>query len=403
MRVRGPPALEIPAAAHAIMDGRRSGLKAWPILAILVIQVILCLGHWFVYSTWIAFWPGLAPVAATNLRTAMLVLAFSFVFASLLSFRFSNVAVRAFYWIAAVWLGFFNFFFWASFVVWIAWFALRLSHLAANRGAIRMPLAAAIYSVAALAGIYGLFNARVIRIRRGAVQIPNLPASWRGRRAVLLSDLHLGPINGVRFCRRLVALIAHFQPDVVFLPGDLFDGTKGDLDRLLAPFQALTPPFGIYFSSGNHEEFTVVTHYIEAIARAGIRVLANEQVMVDGLEIAGVLYHDSASPLRMKAALDSLRANSPRLDRSQPGILLNHAPTRLPIVEQAGFSLQLSGHTHGGQFIPFTWITRSVFGPFTSGLHRFGALQVYTSAGAGTWGPPMRVGTRPEIVYLTFE
>ncbi len=108
--------------------------------------------------------------------------------------------------------------------------------------------------------------------------------------------------------------------------------------------------------------------------------------MVDGLQIAGVLYHDSASPLRMKAALDNMRANSPRLDRSRPGILLNHAPTRLPIVEQAGFSLQLSGHTHGGQFFPFTWITRSIFGPFTNGLHRFGALQVYTSTGCRNAG-----------------
>jgi len=304
---------------------------------------------------------------------------------------------------AAVWLGFLNFFCWASFVVWIAWFALRLSRIAANPGAMRMSLAAAIYSVAALAAIYGLFNARVIRVRRVVVQIPKLPASWRGRRAVLLSDLHLGPVNGVRFCRRLVSMAARFQPDIVFLPGDLFDGTKGDLDRLLVPFQALAPRFGIYFSTGNHEEFTVATHYIEAIARAGIRVLANERVSVDGLEIAGVLYHDSSSPLRMKAVLDSLRPGGPQFDRSQPGILLNHAPTRLPIVEQAGFSLQLSGHTHGGQFLPFTWITRSVFGPFTSGLHRFGALQVYTSTGAGTWGPPMRVGTRPEIVILTFE
>jgi hypothetical protein len=78
-------------------------------------------------------------------------------------------------------------------------------------------------------------------------------------------------------------------------------------------------------------------------------------------------------------------------------------PSRLPIVERAGVSLQLSGHTHGGQFAPFNWFTRRVFGKFTHGMNRFGALQVYTSTGAGTWGPPMRVGTHPEIVLLTFE
>jgi hypothetical protein len=377
-------------------------LKAWPVFAILVIQVLLFLAHWFVYSTCIAFWPGITPTAAADLRVAMLVLAFSFVTASLLSFHFSNVAVQLFYWAAAVWLGFLNFFFFASVLIRLAWDSLRISHVAANSAAIRSPLAAAIYSIAALTGIYGLINARIIRVRRVAVQIPDLPAEWHGRKGVLLSDLHLGPINGVHFCRRLVALVSSFHPDVVFLPGDLFDGTKGDLDRLLSPFDELSPPLGTYFSTGNHEEFTSAAHHIEAIKRVGIRVLANEQVVIDGLRIGGVLYHDSSSPLHMKAALSSMRPNDPDSGRTQPGILLNHAPTRLPIVEQAGFSLQLSGHTHGGQFVPYTWITRRIYGRFTRGLHRFGSLQVYTSTGAGAWGPPMRVGTRPEIVLLDF-
>ena len=377
-------------------------LKAWPVFAILVIQVLLFLAHWFVYSTFIAFWPGLAPAAAGDLSIAMVVLAFSFVIASLLSFRYSNPLVRLVYWAAAVWLGFLNFFFWASVLIRLTWFALRISHLAANSAAIRAPLAAAIYTIAALTGIYGLINARIIRVRRVAVHIPDLPRAWHGRKGVLLSDLHLGPINGVQFCRRLVALVSSFHPDVVFLPGDLFDGTKGDLDRLLSPFNELSPPLGTYFSTGNHEEFTSPALYIEAIKRVGIRVLANEQVVVDGLRIAGVLYHDSSSPLHMKAALSGMRPKGSESEPTQPGILLNHAPARLPIVEQAVFSLQVSGHTHGGQLVPYTWITRRIYGRFTRGLHRFGSLQVYTSTGAGTWGPPMRVGTRPEIVLLEF-
>lgn len=374
-------------------------MKAWPALAILIIQIILFLGHWLVYATWIAFWPCLSPGSFPALRVAMLVLAFSFVAASLLAFRYSNPAVRLAYGLAALWLGFFNFFFWASPLVWIAWLVLRLFH-PADISAMRPLIAAAFYVPAFLAGVYGLISARVIRIRRISVSLPGLPPSWRGRRAVVFSDFHLGPIHGARFCRRLAVLAARFQPDIVFLPGDLFDGTKADLDRLIAPLRDLTPPLGVFFSTGNHEEFTDPTQYLEAVTRAGIRVLANELVDVDGVQIAGVLYHDSSSPLRMKAVLDGLR--SP-LDRTRPAILLNHAPTRLPIVEQAGFSLQLSGHTHGGQVPPYTWITQSIYGRFTYGLNRFGALQVYTSTGAGTWGPPLRVGPRPEIVYLTFE
>jgi len=372
------------------------------VFAILVIQVILFLGHWFVYSTFVAFWPDLTPAAVGDVRTAMLVLAFSFVAASLLSFRFSNPVVRLIYWAAAVWLGFVNFFLWASVVIWLAWLAIKFSHLVVNPHAFRAPLAEIIYPIAALTGIYGLVNARIIRIRRIPVQIPNLPASWRGRRAVMMSDLHLGPINGVRFCRRVVAAASRLKPHAVFIPGDLFDGTKGNLDQLLVPLRELTPPLGIYFSTGNHEEFTSPKQYIEAISRAGIRVLASEQVVVEGLCIAGVMYHDSSSPLHMKVALEKMRPAEIGSGDAQPGILLNHAPTRLPIVEQAGFSLQLSGHTHGGQIFPFTWITRRVYGRFTRGLHHFGSLEVYTSTGAGTWGPPMRVGTRPEIVLLEF-
>ncbi len=373
-------------------------MKAWPVVPILVVQIVLLFAHWFIYSTWIAFWPGLPLTAIAALRIAMLVLAFSFVAASLLSFRYSNIAARLFYLFAAAWLGLLNYLFWVSYLVWIAWFAIRSSHLAANPAAARSALVSVLYGVAALTGVCGLINARIIRVRRVAVEIANLPASWRGRRAVLMSDLHLGPVNGARFCRRLVAKASILSPDIVVIPGDLFDGTKADLDNMIAPLKQLRPPFGVYFSTGNHEEFTDSTHYIEAVRRAGIRVLADEFVIIDGVQLAGVLYRASSSPLRMKTALDSMG-----LDRTRAGILLNHAPVRLPIVEQAGFGLQLSGHTHGGQFTPFTWITRRVYGRFTSGLHRFNTLQVFTSVGAGTWGPPLRVGNRPEIVLLTFE
>ena len=119
---------------------------------------------------------------------------------------------------------------------------------------------------------------------------------------------------------------------------------------------------------------------------------------VDGLHIVGVPYGDSTTRFGC-APRSTACASVP----AEPSILLNHIPSRLPIVERAGVSLQLSGHTHGGQIFPFNWFTRRVFGKFTYGLQRFGALQVYTSSGAGTWGPPMRVGTAPEIVLLEFE
>jgi predicted MPP superfamily phosphohydrolase len=221
--------------------------------------------------------------------------------------------------------------------------------------------------------------------------------SWRGRTALVVTDLHLGQINGPGFSRRIVALAARLKPDIIFFSGDFFDGGKTDATTLAAPFRNLAPPFGSYFSTGNHDEFSNTSHYAEVLTHIGIRVLMNEKVLIDGLQIVGVSNGDAGYPIRLRATLESLN-----LVRGKTSILLNHVPNRLPIVEQAGINLQISGHTHGGQLFPFTWLTRRAFGKFTYGLQRFGALQVYTSSGAGTWGPPMRVGTRPEIVLLTF-
>ncbi|HXW18028.1 MAG TPA: metallophosphoesterase, partial [Candidatus Acidoferrales bacterium] len=167
---------------------------------------------------------------------------------------------------------------------------------------------------------------------------------------------------------------------------------------LAAPWKLLSPKFGSYFVTGNHEEFSDPSKYLDAINRSGIRVLHNEKINVDGLQIVGVPYRDSTDARHFHSVLERTE-----LDRSRASILLSHVPHALPIAEEHGISLQLSGHTHGGQIFPFTWFTNRIFGAFTYGLHRFGKLMVYTSSGAGTWGPPMRVGTQPEIVLIHFE
>jgi predicted MPP superfamily phosphohydrolase len=372
-------------------------LKAWPILGILSIQAILFLAHWFIYLTLIRFVPGLNPGTIVILRWALLSLAFSFVIAALLGYRFSNSLVGVLYKAASVWMGFLNFFFFAACSCWLVWvFVLAFDPHGATLET-RPLIAGCLFGLALAAGVYGLVNAGLVRVRRIPVRLLNLPVQWRGRTAVLITDLHLGHINGAGFSRRIVARAAELRPDVAFIAGDFFDGSRVDAERMAAPFQQLALPFGIYFATGNHDEFGETPHFLAALKHAGIRVLSNEKVIVDGLQIIGVPYHDTTYPMRFRATLESLG-----IERNSASILISHVPNRLPIVEEVGVSLQLSGHTHGGQFVPFTWLTRRVFGKFTHGLHSFGALQVYTSYGAGTWGPPMRVGTTPEIVLLEF-
>jgi predicted MPP superfamily phosphohydrolase len=373
-------------------------LKAWPSLGIFVLQVILLLAHAFLYFTWTWFWPGLPAGVAGGLGIALLILSVSFVADALLSFRHSNPVLRVFYGAAVIWLGFLNFLFYAAVLSWPLWGILHLAGVQPPFGALRTWVGVGLSGLAVLAGLYGIVNARWIRIRRHKVRLDHLPESWKGRKAMVMTDLHLGNINGVRFSKRMVRIAERLRPDIIFLPGDLFDGVKADLDHLLEPFTALKPPLGIYFCTGNHEEFGDPTHYIEPIARAGIRVLKNERVTIDGMHIAGVSYRDTTHPARLRALLEGMHLNS-----GHPSILLHHVPSRLPIAEKAGVSLQLSGHTHCGQIFPYNLFTYRIFGKFTYGLQRFGDLQVYTSSGAGTWGPPMRVGTQPEVVALEFE
>jgi hypothetical protein len=129
-----------------------------------------------------------------------------------------------------------------------------------------------------------------------------------------------------------------------------------------------------------------------------VRVLSDEKIEVDGLQIVGVPYRNAAQGWHFASVLEGVR-----LDRDRASILLTHAPDHPEIAEAAGVSLQLSGHTHLGQFIPWSWMARRIYRQFVYGLSRIGKMQVFTSSGAGTWGPPLRLGSNPEIVMLEFE
>jgi predicted MPP superfamily phosphohydrolase len=369
-------------------------LRARIAVFVVIIQSILLLAHWFIYRTWIDFRAVADPPGITVPQAALALLSVSFVAASFLAFRYFNGFARVFYTIAAVWLGMVNFFFLAACLCWTLYFGGRLTGLHVDLPAV----AVLVFSFAALSGIYALVNAQWVRVKRITVKLPNLPHTWRGRVAALVSDVHLGHVNGVTFMRRIVARLTRLGPDVVFLTGDLYDGTKVDAVTLAAPWKELSPPLGAYFITGNHEEFSNPSKYLDAVSRAGVRILSDEKVTVDGLQVVGVHHHTSANPDLFRSVLERAA-----LQREEASILLSHAPHALPIPEQAGISLQLSGHTHGGQFFPFTWFTRRIFGEYTYGLKRFGNMMVYTTTGAGTWGPPMRLGTQPEIVLIQFE
>jgi uncharacterized protein len=359
-----------------------------------VFQSLMFLVHFAVYETWVYFHPEVSPQEVFALRLVMAALSVSFVTATLLAWRSFSWPVRAFYTAAATWLGMLSFAFLAACLCWIA---------AAGAWLVGMPFARAevadtLYSLALLAGVGAMINAASTRLNRVTVKLPGLPSAWRGRVAALVSDTHLGHVRNARFLRSVVGTLNRVRPDVVFMTGDMYDGTTAPLDQLAAPWKDLSVRFGAYYVTGNHEEFSDRTKYIEAVQGAGLRVLHNEKAEVEGLQVIGVHYHEASD----RARLESILQNA-GLDPERASILLAHAPDNLNIAESHGISLQVSGHTHGGQYLPFTWITSQIYGRYVHGLQQLGRMMVFTSWGVGTWGPPMRLGTNPEIVLIRFE
>jgi len=371
-------------------------LRSRLVIFVSIVQGILFLAHWFVYATVAHFWGGMATSWAVKLAFALL--SVSFVAASLRGWYSYHPLVRFWYLISAIWLGFASFFLLASVASWIVY------GLNAAAGLSWRPvwIADVAFTTAVAAGFIGLLNATWPRVVRITVALPNLPLQWRGRTAALVSDLHLGHVRNGRFVRRVVNKLLALKSDVVFIAGDLYDGVAADFEKLARPWSDLVSSphaagLGVYYIAGNHEEFYRNAEYLPPLLRSGVHVLDNEKVEVDGLQVIGVHYRDAVNPEPYRKLLRDMR-----LDRGRSSVLLLHAPVRLPVSEEEGISLQLSGHTHGGQIFPWTLIAKRVWRKFNHGLQRFGSLQVLTTYGTGTWGPPLRLGTRPEIVLITF-
>jgi uncharacterized protein len=337
-------------------------------------------GHFLGWQAW--------PWAA-----ALLALSLGFLPLMLSGWRWDHPLLRLATASAAVALGLTSYLFFGAIAAWLAVGAAHLLHLGADAGTV----VRCCFAAAALVVAYGVVNASWIRVTRLTVTLAGLPPSWAGRTAAVVSDIHLGNIRREAFLRRVVRTLAALRPDIVFLSGDLFDGTRLDPARVIAPLSALKPALGSYFVTGNHDEHFSRPAALEAVRTAGLSILDNDAVSVDGVRVIGIHDEEASEP--------ALLANLLERNGARPGvasILVTHQPANLAVAEAAGVSLQVSGHTHAGQFWPWNLIVGRVWGPFSYGLNRSGNLWVLTSSGVGTWGPPLRVGTRSEVVLLTF-
>ncbi|MFJ2988706.1 metallophosphoesterase [Collimonas sp. NPDC087041] len=286
--------------------------------------------------------------------------------------------VRELFLLAAPWLGLHG-------AEWSSWSAL------------------AVLLVAALATIVGFFNARrlaaVIDID---IPISGLPASLHGFTIAQISDIHVGPTIKRGYLDSIVNKVNTLKPDLIAITGDLVDGSVEELAPHTAPLANLRSRHGSYFVTGNHEYYSNAPEWVAEVRRLGVTVLMNEHVVVNhqgaSLLVAGVTdysahHFDEAERSDPHAALAGGPADV------AVKLLLAHQPRSAAAAADAGFDLQLSGHTHGGQFFPWNLFV-PLQQPYTAGLNRLRNLWVYTSRGTGYWGPPKRLLAPSEITRL---
>ncbi|MDO3705593.1 metallophosphoesterase [Micromonospora sp. C28SCA-DRY-2] len=235
------------------------------------------------------------------------------------------------------------------------------------------------------------------------VQIPlaKLPRSMDGLRIATVSDIHLGPLRGRAHTERIVAAINRLDADLVAVVGDLVDGSVAELGEAAAPLRDLRSRHGSFFVTGNHEYYSGVEEWVRELDRLGLRVLQNERREIQArggvLDLAGV--NDvTAAGTGLAAPADYTAALGDR-DPSRPVVLLAHQPVAAVEAAKFGVDLQLSGHTHGGQIVPFNLLVK-LQQPVVSGLGEVDGTKVYVTNGAGFWGPPVRVGAEPQITLV---
>ncbi|MEB0057462.1 metallophosphoesterase [Variovorax sp. LG9.2] len=297
----------------------------------------------------------------------------------------------------------------------LTWAVGAASGMVIDWPALRQWSAVAVLGVATATSLIGFVNARrTAGIKRVDVPITGLPAALDGFTIAQLSDIHVGPTIKGGYISRIVEAVNRLDADVVAITGDLVDGTVPELRDHIAPLAGLRARHGTFVVTGNHEYYAGAHAWIVELRRLGLTVLLNEHVVLQGRPPRGAQTDEEVNADALVLAgvtdftaghFDAAHASDPRASLvgaplgATTRVLLAHQPRSAAAAADAGFHLQLSGHTHGGQFFPWNLFV-PLQQPFTAGLHKLSDMWVYVSRGTGYWGPPKRFGAPSEITLL---
>lgn len=251
------------------------------------------------------------------------------------------------------------------------------------------------FLVPAVVASLGFAHTARMRVKRIALPLKGLPSNWEGKKIAFFSDAHFGPVYSVRTAKNLVRLLKKESPDIILIGGDFYDGPPMDFESIGRIFAEINPPLGKFIVAGNHDEYANIKEARKGFLAAGFKEVDGQMEEVDGVIVTGIehTHSDRAEDEMLYAA----RATG------KPFIVLRHEPLKVREAAEAGAMLMLSGHTHDGQLFPLNAFTRLRYGKFSYGLHLVGDMQMFTSCGIGSWGPPLRLGTSRELVIFVCE
>jgi uncharacterized protein len=365
------------------------------VMFLFILASILLGGHFFIYISLVKFLAITNIVVKMWLGGVLLFLGVSFIGASFLAHYNEGILARLIYSIFSFWLGI-GWNLTMAFVV--AWIIVGITKIAGLNFDYRyLVFLAVIFAISY--SVWGAWNAYNPKIKNVTVQIKNLPEAWKNKKAVQLSDVHLGHIYGKKFLKKIIRKVNAQNPDLIFITGDLFDGMDGELNNLVKPLGEIKAKDGIYFITGNHETYLGVERSVEALGGTPIIFLDNKVIDVNGVQIVGISYPKRGEKESFSKKVKSLKD----FNAKNPNILLYHNPNVAKEAKDLGINLQLAGHSHRGQIFPFQFITRYIYGKYHNGLTNDGDFNIYTSSGTGTWGPMMRTSGRSEIVVFNFK
>ncbi len=365
------------------------------ILFLSLFLLVIFGSHFFIFKS-ISFFIGIFGVYRLWFAAVLIALPLLFVISSVLAHYFFNYFFRAFYFISGLWLALALNLIVALTAIWILFGLSKYFNL--NIDFKILGWIGIICSV--LFVLYGIWHAYDLKIKNITVGIKDLPEEWYGKKAVQISDVHLGYVYGKDYLQSLVDKVNRLNPDIVFITGDLLDGMDGHLEELVAPLNGLHPVWGTYFVTGNHETYLGVDKAFNALSKTNVKILNDKLEFINGMQLVGLSFPSG----EIRESRDfSLVLPSLGFTSSKPSILLYHAPMGVEKAKGAGVNLFLAGHTHVGQLFPLGFITKIIYAGYDYGFHQDGDFSIYTSSGAGTWGPTARTSKDSEITLINFE